>query len=282
MQQNPWTLRMKQACLHAIHEITPLIGIKEKRDKLQRGAGGDFTATIDRIAETVIFQDLQQYRLPFTLISEELGRKEWNPEKIESPPLYFILDPIDGSTNALLGIPFACISIALASQESSEHIEAACVVNIFTKDWYWAEKGKGAFKNDHTIHCNRIASGSARFASVDFDPHNIPSTLLNPYQEIFPDIKILRMMGSCALELCLVAEGALDMYFDVRGKLRIVDFIAGLLILREAGGVLLDSNPVQQNFTCTSFELHSRYSLIAIPVDLQEEIQQRRKKFQKC
>lgn len=165
----------------------------------------------------------------------------------------------------------------MCSSESSDAIEAGLVANIFTSDIFWAERGNGAFKNGTPILCNSPKTIKNRIVAVDFDHRHIQDTLVKPYELLCPNISLLRLMGACALELSLMASGAFDMYIDVREKLRVVDFLAGIFIIREAGGEILDLNG--NKFVCENFDVTQKHSLIAMPKSLILEIKKRLKQI---
>lgn len=284
---NRWTDRLCQIIKNAAQEIKPIAGTIQGRKTYSRGAGGDITLELDRMAENLILNELKTYNESFNIISEEIGNRYWdaNQEKFfkkdsihyNSSANYFLIDPVDGSTNAKRGIPFYCISIAYASSADYSDIQVGLVYNIATKDLYVAEKGHGAQLNEKPIHCSKTSAISQALLGTDLDPRRILPDYKIFKQDLLKQVRKVRVFGSCALELCLVARGGLDIYFDMRGITRIVDIAAGILILSEAGGTIWkeDFSPIQNHEV--SLDLH--YSLIAFAPGLSEELREKRKKF---
>lgn len=229
--------------------------------RLGIGAGGDLTAQLDHIAEICLLEEIKQYNQPFIAISEEIGNVTSKINNSDESTLIFVIDPVDGSTNAIHGIPFSCISIAMASDETMDCLELGIVFDLNTGDVYWAEKGHGAYFNQTRISCSTIKQINHALIGIDFDHRNFHETFVKPHQQLVKNAAYFRMMGSCALELSLIAKGGIDLYIDLRSKLRIVDILAGLCILTEAGGFIL--NEKGEKFTCPNFSLDIRYNLIA-------------------
>jgi myo-inositol-1(or 4)-monophosphatase len=268
---NKWTKLLKNAAFEALKAIKPLIGTLEGKKKHSRGAGGDVTAEIDKVAENVILEFLEkQTTEPFVLISEEIGEYYWDPksqQRVTNSDLTrnscstIIIDPIDGSNNAMRGIPFSCISLALASGPLFSDIKIGVILNIATGDIYIAEKNHGAFLNDRQIHCSNQDQLSKSIISTDFDGANPNNGLTFLHEEIIREVYRIRILGACALELCLIAQGALDLYLGHLNKTRIVDVAAGIIIVQEAGGFVIDHQGNSLN--TQKFSLSQRYSLIA-------------------
>ena len=179
----------------------------------------------------------------------------------EYPSSYIILDPVDGSSNAIRGIPFSCVSIAVAKEPRISQIEVGVLISLQTGDEYVAEKGKGSFLNGKPLHCSSISDISQAFMGTDLDSSEKCKELIVENENLFRAVSKRRILGSCALELGFIANGNMDLYFDVRGVLRIIDFAAGLLILSEAGGFLLDATgaPLSDQI----FTLQTGFDLIA-------------------
>ncbi|RJQ42308.1 MAG: hypothetical protein C4550_00095, partial [Nitrospiraceae bacterium] len=113
---------------------------------LGTGASGDKTFPIDKKAEEIIISGLEKSGEPLTIVSEEIGIQD-----IKGGGRKVLIDPIDGSKNAIAGIPFYCTSIAVADGDTIGDIETAYVINLINGDEFWAEKNKGAFLNGERI-----------------------------------------------------------------------------------------------------------------------------------
>ncbi len=284
---NLWTARLLQIIKEVATEIKPIVGTEIGRKKYTRGAGGDITLEIDRRAETSILDALQTYGESFNIISEEIGNRFWDAKmnkfikKDSSEYLvstnYFFIDPIDGSTNAKRGIPFFCISIAYGTGPNYDDLQAGIVFNIATNDAYVAEKHQGAYLNDTSITCSSVSTLDAAIIGTDLDPKKILPEYAKFKKNLLEHVRKVRVFGSCALELCLVAQGALDIYFDMRGITRIVDIAAGIIILSEAGGTVWNETftPIRNH----ELSLGKRYALIVFSSTLQEELREKKKRM---
>ncbi|MCK4369603.1 MAG: hypothetical protein KAW03_00925, partial [Candidatus Lokiarchaeota archaeon] len=208
----------------------------EARIKSKRGAGGDISMNIDIIAENIIIESLKKANVDVLLISEEIGEKYiGDKEKAKENQAVLIVDPLDGSNNAARGVPYCSVSIAYANGSKISDINKAVVLNLNTKDIYWAEKGNGAFLNDTKIHVSDLDISQKCFFELNLSMKN----LLDNLQKLSPLIKRfyrIRILGSSALTLCQIASGSMEAFINLRRSNRLVDVAAGLLILKEAGG----------------------------------------------
>lgn len=196
------------------------------------GAGGDTTFQIDRIAENTIIDTIKHHGIDFTLISEEAGIRKIG----KNPQHYVTTDPIDGTTNALRGIPFVATSIAISKKPQFQSVTHALVTDLHHDITYTAQKGEGAQKNNKKIN-------PAKTSTLDDLTLGIEILLKTPYHikaatAILQNTKHPRHLGADALEICYVADGATDGFIDLRDKLRVTDMAAAQLILTEAGGVI--------------------------------------------
>lgn len=187
---------------------------------LRMGADGTPTKHVDAIAEEAIIDLLPERGID--LLSEEAGFIDRKGDRV------FVVDPIDGTTNAARGIPFYCVSIAVGRRTLSD-VEAGLVVNLCTGDRYEAVRGQGARLNDRPIRTRADPKGAV-YATSSLLPDEVP-----------PAKGILRSFGASALEMSLVGQGAIEGYHYARPILRIIDVAASTLIVREAGGVVLDA-----------------------------------------
>lgn len=227
---------LKKMVLDIYDKVHPLLGTEEATRKIKKGAGGDISMHIDIVAENTVVEILEESNVDLLLVSEELGEKYFgNKEKAIQNQYKLIVDPIDGSNNAVRGVPFCSVSIALAIGDTITDIEKGVVLDLVTKDMYWAEKGKGAFLNEKQIHVTTNAIGDQCIFEVDFRLNELMNALLQ-YESIIKKIYRVRVMGSSALSLCQVAKGSMDAYINFKKSIRIVDVAAGILILKEAGG----------------------------------------------
>ena len=160
------------------------------------------------------------------------------PKKSVKTQRTVILDPIDGTSNALHGIPFFCTSVALSTGPTLSSTKLGFVKNLSNKDVFFAEKGHGAYKGKTCLKPSTITTLSDALISVELSlPHN--QQHLKRLTPLLLDLKKIRHLGATALEICYVASGALDAFVDLRNIARSVDLAAAYIILGEAGGVMV-------------------------------------------
>lgn len=211
----------------------PLFGSSEARNGFGRGAGGDIKKRIDLAAEDALIQTLQKHHASCTLISEEAGVKRIGDNPSE---FYVIADPVDGTANAVRGLPFAAISLAASREHSLSDVEVALVADLMRNTTYTAEKSQGAHKNGKRIKPSDTMKLEEAFVGVDFSTFQARQ-FVNQLAEVLKRTRHLRHLGANALEICYVADGTIDAFIDIRGKLRVTDIAAVYLILLEAGGI---------------------------------------------
>lgn len=280
---NKWTERILNAIQNAYLDVKSIIGTKEANKKHTIGAGGDLTLEIDKRAENAIINTLESYNEPIIIISEEIGKYFWDPIAKKrifkfKPSIcsdFFIIDPIDGSTNAKRGIPFSCISVAYANGPKLNNIQVGAVLNIVTEDLFLAEKGIGAFCNNQPIHCSQTKRLANSVGGTDIHIRDFCEPNIHQKNIILKHARKVRIMGSSALEICLVADGSLDFYIDFRGISRIVDFAAAYLIVKEAGGFFIDDKGKSISLPTNNFSLKKRYNLLAVCPGLKEIVKKK-------
>lgn len=202
----------------------PYLGVDEEYPYLS--AGGDTARAVDEAAQEAISGWLKERKSYPDVISEESGLIEGSEEGV------LLIDPIDGSSNADRGVPFAAISIAYSSSYSLKDLKIAVILDAFRGDLYHAMRGRGSFKNGNTIRVRDFWGTPVIYAPCMPDDPIMKDKLGFEYLA-------RRDFGSVALGLALIAEGKVDALIDLRGELRIVDIAAGLLLVKEAGGMVL-------------------------------------------
>lgn len=254
---------LKQMAITVYEKVNPLIGTAEASREFTRGAGGDISMHIDIVAENAIIDILEKNKINILLISEEVGEKYiGNKEKAINNQQKLIVDPIDGSTNSVRNIPFCCVSIAYAIGNKLQDIKKAVIINLITKDIFWAEKSKGAFFNEEKINVSERGIEDKLIFELDFNLIN----MLDQFTKYFPIIQKLyriRVMGSIALSFCLLARGSIDGFIDFRDGTRLVDIAASYLIVLEAGGNLFSKDGVDLDYLDIQLKLGSKIALVA-------------------
>lgn len=198
---------------------------------LERGAGGDLSYPVDKLAEDIILEGLRGLGRRFHIVSEEAGIIELEGA---GEPLTIAADPVDGSKNAVAGIPFFGASIAVGRGGLLGGLQSGYVINLVTGDEFWAEKGQGAFQNGRRIHCQR--GGELKLALFEA---STPSTHLRRILPLLEGANKTRCLGSIALDLALLASGAASLLVSP-GASRSFDYAAGFLLVKEAGGLFTD------------------------------------------
>ncbi|GHC76797.1 inositol monophosphatase family protein [Limoniibacter endophyticus] len=189
---------------------------------------GDYVSQADKKAEDIIYSELSRARPGYGFLMEERGEVKGEDEQHR-----WIVDPLDGTTNFLHGIPLFAISIALERQGK---IQAGLIYNPITDELYTAERGGGAFLNDRRL---RVAARSRLADSVIGTgvPHlgrGHHGFYLVELRNVMAEVSGIRRMGSAALDLAYVAAGRMDGYWE--DSLNAWDVAAGMLLIREAGG----------------------------------------------
>ena len=197
------------------------------------GAGGDGTVYVDSVAEQVVIGELEAEHAAgrdFQLISEEVGERAYGEGGD-----FVIVDPIDGSHNAKMGIPYFSLTLAAARDRTFGAVYEGSVRNLVTGDHYAAEAGAGATANGASVRLD--PDGSSAINIIQVEPARLDEHLPE-YIDLLGRAEKIRMLGSAALNICLVATGAVSI--SLAPTLRSVDCAAPLLILQEAGGFATD------------------------------------------
>ncbi len=210
-----------------IKEVSGLRLSPDVKIPLGIGAGGDKTFRIDQKAEEIVLAGLTSMKEPLTVISEELGTIELNGGGIR-----VVIDPIDGSKNAISGIPVFCTSIALSSGEKLSEVTLSYVIDLVSGDEFWAEKGGGAFLNGERLHSQPDDELYLAAYEAQSPARDIPSIM-----PLLSRARKTRCLGSTALDLAYLASGSVSV-FVCPSPSRSFDFAGGWLIVKEAGGTI--------------------------------------------
>ena len=210
----------------------------------EKGQACDLVTIYDKAVQDRLCSELKK-AYPYCGIYAEEG----DLCDIDQRDSYFIIDPIDGTTNFVRGLHHSCISVGL--WEKGE-IVAAAVYNPFVEELFTAEKGRGAYLNGQPIHVTDadLPNSLVLLGSAIYYRETIPATV-RFIEELLPVTLDLRRGGSAALDLCYLAAGRADLFFEC--CLRPWDYAAGSLILSEAGGVVsaLDGTPLRFYDRCS-------------------------------
>jgi len=212
--------------------------------KINTKAPNDFVTEVDQAAEAAIIETLLTAYPGHGILAEESGREHGSRHS----DFVWIIDPLDGTTNFIHGFPVYCVSIALSFRGK---IEQAVVYDPTRNDLFMASKGRGAFLNDKRLRVSKRTrlSDSLIGTGFPFRKGDNFQRYLKMFEAVMPHCAGLRRPGSAALDLCYVAAGNYDGFFET--GLSPWDIAAGSLIITEAGGLI-------GNFTGESDFLHQR------------------------
>jgi myo-inositol-1(or 4)-monophosphatase len=202
---------------------------------------GDFVSRADREAERIIKAELMGGRPTYGWLGEETGAAPG-----EDPTRRWIVDPLDGTTNFLHGLPHWSVSIAL---EHKGEIVSGVVYDPAKDEMFWAEKGIGCWLNDSRrmrVSGRKVMQEALFATGVPFGAKATLALMQRDLNRLMPHCAGVRRWGSAALDLAYVAAGRFDGYWE--RELSPWDIAAGLLLVREAGGMvggLGDGNPLE-------------------------------------
>ena len=207
----------------------------ERSVEAGRGEGGDMAYVIDTASEDAIFAELEALDVPVTAVSEERGEVAIGG----GGSARVVIDPVDGSANAKRGLPFACVSIAVASGMRMADVEVGWVAElapsgghagVTVRDW-WAVRGKGAFVSGQALP--RLGPGPLEMLGLETARPELVAAVAPALAKV--DARRIRALGSVASSICLVAAGQLDAMVSLRA-VRSVDVAAAQLLVTECGG----------------------------------------------
>ncbi|QLH74705.1 MAG: inositol monophosphatase [Methanomassiliicoccales archaeon] len=232
----------------------------EPGEELYMGADGTPTLVIDRLAEDAIIDYVVKNELHWNILSEEAGLID------NGGDMTLVIDPIDGTYNAVLGIPLYSVSLALG-KSSMEDIQEGYVRNLVTGDSYSATKGQGAFLNGKRIRTRKADKGKI-FSLAYMGRFATPEC----YNVALKSART-RSLGCSSLELSLVAQGKADAFYLNTSRyekaIRVVDIAAAALVLREAGGDVCD---LEGNRLDMPFDLKVRSNFLAYGDECVKEV----------
>lgn len=205
--------------------------------QVSRKGPADFVTKADHAAERTLFEELQRARPDWGFLLEEAGEIEGDPAKPR-----WIIDPLDGTSNFLHGLPHFAISIAVEEPLSSgkREVTSALVYQPLTDESFWAEKGRGAWLQDKRLRVSarRDLSEALIATGIPFLGHGDFAQWTRIFGAVAPDVAGIRRLGSAALDLAWVAAGRFDGFWE--SHLQPWDVAAGILLVREAGGFVTD------------------------------------------
>ncbi|WP_431312741.1 inositol monophosphatase family protein [Roseateles agri] len=219
--------------------------------KVNTKAPNDFVTEVDHAAEQAIIETLLGAYPDHGILAEETGRTHG----AKHSEFIWIIDPLDGTTNFIHGLPMYCVSIALTHRGV---VQQAVVYDPTRNDLFYATKGRGAFLNDKRLRVSKRTRLSDSLVGTGFPYRrgDNPKRYLKMFEAVMTEVAGVRRPGAAALDLCYVAAGYYDAFFET--GLQPWDVAAGSLIITEAGGLI-------GNFTGESDFLHQREVLAGSP-----------------
>jgi len=195
-----------------------------------RKARHDYVTEIDKACEAQIVREIRRYHPEHAILAEESGMQG------ESEALW-IIDPLDGTSNYLHGIPHFAVSISYQFKGRTEH---AVIYDPMRDELFIASRGKGASLNNKRIRVSdRLGLETAILATAfPFRQRQMMATYTGIFSAVYKKVEDIRRAGAAALDLAWVAAGRLDGYFEI--GLKAWDVSAGAMLVREAGGVACD------------------------------------------
>jgi myo-inositol-1(or 4)-monophosphatase len=234
-----WLAFCRRAASAARDAVHAYATTAERGVETGRGEGGDTAYVIDRAAEDAIFAEIDRLGVPLMAVSEERGELDIG----EGGEVRVVIDPVDGSLNAKRGLPFACVSIAVASGSRMGDVEVGWVAELDPRisadhesrpgrDW-WALKGEGAFRDGESLP--QLQPGPLEVLGLETARPELVAAAAPAIERV--EARRIRALGSVAMTLCLVAAGQLDGMLSLR-PIRSVDAAAAQLLVKEAGGAV--------------------------------------------
>jgi len=206
--------------------------------QVSRKGPADFVSEADRRAEQTVREELKKARPDWGFLGEEGGTVEGDPDKPR-----WIVDPLDGTTNFLHGIPHFAVAIAVEEPRcpgGKPEITQGLVYQPMTDESFWAEKGRGAWLTDQRLRVSarRDLSEALIATGIPFLGHGDFVQWSRIFGAIAPEVAGIRRLGAAALDLAWVAAGRFDGYWE--SGLKPWDTAAGMLLVKEAGGYVTD------------------------------------------
>jgi myo-inositol-1(or 4)-monophosphatase len=219
--------------IRIVKQTGPLFGDEAKRHSAVVKGDRDFVTQVDLAVQEYLWSELGRQFPGVQFLSEEKD----NRESDFSRP-YWILDPVDGTTNLIYDFRFSAVSLALCA--GGDALAAGVIYQPDSGELYSAVKGRGARRNDRPLHVGTAGTMNESLVIVGTNPYERSRAKQDfaVFEKIFEDAREIRILGSAALDLAYVACGRADAF--VERNLKPYDFAAGLLLIREAGGKVTD------------------------------------------
>jgi fructose-1,6-bisphosphatase/inositol monophosphatase family enzyme len=204
-----------------------------RADTVGMGADGSPTEELDRIAEAQVLTEVEEAHVDWNILSEEIGLVQRGGSRT------LVVDPIDGSHNALRGLPFATVSLGLGAGTLGG-IDIGVVHDLSGGSTYWAVRGEGAYRDGRPLRVRAWAPRHELFF-INLGRHATPHAV-----KLAAESRRVRSLGCASFEMAMVAQGGADAYIfenDTENRnLRVTDIAAAYRILLEAGGGVVNAS----------------------------------------
>ncbi len=220
-----------RAARKAGNHIAKSLENTDKIESTQKGSN-DFVTNVDKEAEALIIDTIKSSYPEHCIIAEENGFIDGKDKDMQ-----WIIDPLDGTTNFLKGFPHFSVSIALRMKGKTE---IACVYDPMQNELFTAQRGAGAQLNNARLRVNQLKDlqNTVLATGFPYKQKQHSESYMKIVSSLFTECADFRRTGSAALDLCYLASGRVDGFFEL--GLKPWDMAAGELIAREAGAILTD------------------------------------------
>ncbi len=215
-----------------VREAAKLFSNREAANQIKEKGVYDFVTAVDEAVQKFMKNELEKLYPEIQFMGEE---DQENREDFSG--LIWVLDPVDGTTNLIHDYRSSAISLGLMKDKE---IIAGIIFDPYLDEMYWSEKGEGSFLNGEPIYVSGAKTMSESLIAIGTSPYRKEEAAENfrVFEKIYVDCQDIRRTGSAALDMAHVACGRIEGYLEK--KLKIWDFAAGTIIVREAGGKVLD------------------------------------------
>ncbi|MFN8845539.1 MAG: inositol monophosphatase family protein [Bdellovibrionales bacterium] len=239
-----WTEVLKKALAVVREGRFSLLGYLGQLEKVEVKLQAGLVSEADRETELLIKRGLQSIASDWEFLGEE--ESFLNGDKIPAPSGHprWILDPLDGTTNYIHRFPIFCISLAL---EFEGELQLAIIDCLVTQETFTAIRGQGAYRNGKAIHVSQTSNLKDSLLATGFFPDNIEALKeqVRVFSYLVERTRGIRRAGAAAYDLCMVAQGTFDGFWEP--NLKPWDVAAGQLLVEEAGGVVLNRQGNRHN-----------------------------------
>ena len=245
-----------ETLIKIVTSVKDMLLDRRQAERITEKGAADFVTAVDLAVQKEIRQQLKTQFPEADFLGEEGKTTMFDRKKA-----VFVLDPVDGTTNLIHNYQMSAVSLALVENGA---VTKGVVYNPFSDELFAAERGRGAYLNGSPIHVSGAALSDA-LVSIGTSPYEKERAdkLFDLFQNIFLKAQDIRRSGSAALDLCFVAAGRTDGYFEQ--NLKPWDFAAGSLILQEAGGAVTD-------FSGGNIDIFSNCDILAANASCHSEI----------